>query len=295
MAERPRRGVLRSAGHGALTVLRRTTLRAKLGSLHLPLDLHPGRQRTILLPPSPATAGDGQLEGELPDHGTTDASGGVAPPAASERDAATTAVGMRALRSRLGASERRVARLRQALERERRARQQGAATLIAPERLIEQLVADLHQTGASSPELLHATVTRVLAAHGIAASGVPASGAARGAGYATGSAGPPGIGGARTEPALPVLPGWDPARLAAIVAALTRQPEIGGVRTLHLALCSMACGDPLGAAEAAKQAGLTSAMARHRMRLALEGLCAAGVLRRQGERFALRAPNDRER
>jgi len=94
------------------------------------------------------------------------------------------------------------------------------------------------------------------------------------------------------EPALPALPGWDPACLAAIVAAVARQPDVGGVRTLHLALGSMAGGDPLDATEAARQAGLTSGMGRHRMRLALEGLCARGVLRRQGERFALRAPGD---
>jgi len=234
--------MLRTAGRGALTVLRRTTLRAKLGSLHLPMDLHPGRQRTILLPP--------------------------------------IAEGMRALRCRLGASERRVARLRQALDRERRARQQGAAALVAPDRLIEHLVAGLEQADVGNPEAVRATISRVLAAHGIAVPG------------AAGGATSLDAGGLRAEPVLPVLPGWDPARLTAIVAAVTRQPEIGGVRTLHLALSSMAGGDPLDATEAARQAGLTSGMGRHRMRLALEGLCARGVLRRQGERFSLRTPDD---
>lgn|GEM_PF-3468845 len=267
MAERPRRGMLRSAGRGALTVLRRTTIRAKLGSLHLPLDLHPGRQRTILLPPSPAMAEGGEQP-------AGDALGVSTFPVAPEGDAAANAEGMRALRSRLGTSERRVARLRQALERERWARSQGGAAAIAPERLIEQLVADLHQAGTGGPEVLRATVTRVLAEHGIATAGAARSAAPR------------------AEPALPALPGWDPACLAAIVAAVARQPDVGGVRTLHLALGSMAGGDPLDATEAARQAGLTSGMGRHRMRLALEGLCARGVLRRQGERFALRAPGD---
>ena len=269
MAEPPRRGMLRTAGRGALTVLRRTTLRAKLGSLHLPMDLHPGRQRTILLPPSaPTTEGEGVSKGDLPEQ-----------PAAPEGDVAAIADGMRALRRRLGASERRVARLRQALDRERRARQQGAV-LVAPDRLIEHLVAELQQGGVGNPEAVRVTIARVLAAHGVvvpdAAGGAPSLGA----------------GCMRAEPVLPMLPGWDPARLAAIVAAVARQPEIGGVRTLHLALCSMASGDPLSAAEAAREAGLTSAMARHRIRLALEGLCAMGVLRRQGDRFALRAPGD---
>lgn len=270
MAEPPRRGMLRTAGRGALTVLRRTTLRAKLGSLHLPMDLHSGRQRTILLPPSAATAeGEGVAKGDL-----------LEPPSAPEGEVAAIAEGMRALRRRLGASERRVARLRQALERERRARQQGAAALIAPDRLIEHLVADVQQAGVGNPEAVRATIARVLAAHGVAVPG------------AAGGATLLDAGGPRAEPVLPVLPGWDSARLAAIVAAVARQPEIGGVRTLHLALGSLAGGDPLSAAEAAREAGLTSAMARHRIRLALEGLCAMGVLRRQGEHFALRAPGD---
>jgi len=275
VAERPRRGMLRSAGRGALTVLRRTTIRAKLGSLHLPLDLHPGRQRAILLPPSPAMAAGGeQPTGEIHELPAGDALGVSTFPVAPERDAAASAEGMRALRSRLGTSERRVARLRQALERERWARSQGGAAAIAPERLIEQLVADLHQAGTGGPEVLRATVTRVLAEHGIATAGAARSAAPR------------------AEPALPALPGWDPACLAAIVAAVARQPDVGGVRTLHLALGSVAGGDPLDATEAARQAGLTSGMGRHRMRLALEGLCARGVLRRQGERFSLRTPGD---
>ena len=284
VAERPRRGVLRSAGRGALTVLRQTSLRAKLGSLHLPLDLRPGRQRTILLPQSVGTPeGASGPDADLLERtaiGTGAALDESSLPAASESELPpAVADAMRALRRRLGASERRVARLRQALEWERQARQQTGLAPIAAERLIEQLVADLHQADAGNPDLVRATVTRVLGAHGIALPCVAAPATA------------PGAAARRPEPGLLVVPGWEPARLAAVLAAVAaRQPEIDGVRTLRLALDMLSGGQALSAAEAARAAGLTSAMARRRMRLALEGLCAAGMLRRQGERFAVCPP-----
>ena len=113
MAEKPLThstpAVLRSAGRKALAVLRHTRQRAKLGTLHLPLDLHPSRQDGILLPPAAAEP--------LPAPASND---GAAPSRATEdsrrpRPSEET----RALRSRLGMAERRIVRLRQALERER--------------------------------------------------------------------------------------------------------------------------------------------------------------------------------
>src|SRR5581483_7153550 len=97
----------------------------KLGSLHLPITLHGFRQQTILLPvPS----------GDLP----------ARQEPATEPDAPAEPLAQtRALRGRLGATERRVARLRHALEREQQARALSGAALRDPRALIDQLAADL--------------------------------------------------------------------------------------------------------------------------------------------------------
>ena len=89
----------------------------------------------------------------------------------------------------------------------------------------------------------------------------------------------------------PVIPGWDRASLEALAARLLADhPDIGNRRYLHLTLEALARQGTLTAAQLAASAGMTSPMARHRVRLTLEALCAAGLARQDGPRFNLLAP-----
>lgn len=247
MAERPeqRPGILGSAGRTAAQLLRRTRTRAKLGSLHLPISFT-FRPQAILLPVPPEEEATPTPE-PLPE------------------------VHTRALRGKLGASERRIARLRHALERERQARALAGAALQDPGPLIEQLVADLSALPEPTEGALRETIRAVLAAHGFGdATATPAS-----------------------EPgeAAPVVPGWHRARIEALTTSvLAAHPDIGGRRYLHLALEGLARQGNLTAAQLAASAALTSPLARHRLRLALEALVAGGMAQREGPRFSLLPP-----
>ena len=260
-----RDGVLKTAGLGALTVLRKTRQRTKLSSLHLPIPLQPQRRQTIVLregEPAPLPGGVevGQaVAGSAPVPFRT-----VPPPGADHR---------RALRSRRAASERRVAQLRHALERERQARAHALAAMARPEALIDQLVADL--TGATAGDAaLRATVTRVLEGYGFAA------------GQERPEAPPTGKGMPRRAD-LPALPGWSHAELqAAAKRAQARQPEITGG---DVALCLQAVlhRGEVTPELVAREARLTSGLARRRVRLALEALAGVGVLVRHGSSYGL--------
>ena len=250
-------GVLGSAGRTAAKLLRQTRTRAKLGSLHLPITFQGFGRQTIVLPVS---------SGDSPPDPTTPKPGEPSPPLAHTR----------ALRGRLGATERRLARLRHTLERERQARAMAGAALRDPQPLIEQLVADLsalpHQNGAA----LRETVTAVLTAYGFQATG-PADHAVSATGGET----------------APVVPGWDRARIEALTTRiLAAHPEIGARRYVHLSLEGLARQGSLTAAQLAAAADLTSPMAQRRIRLALEALAAAGVARREGQRFTLLPPGE---
>ena len=52
MADQPKRGrgMLRAAGRATFSLLRETQKRAKLGSMHLPITLHPNHKQAIVLP-----------------------------------------------------------------------------------------------------------------------------------------------------------------------------------------------------------------------------------------------------
>ncbi|MGH2345570.1 MAG: hypothetical protein ACRDG4_10120 [Chloroflexota bacterium] len=259
MAERKDRqsGVLGSAGRSAVQLLRRTGTRAKLGSLHLPLTLHGFRQQPIIL----AAPRDDDAAPTV-----------EALPAASDPPVEPPAH-TRALRGRLGATERRVARLRHALERERQARALSEAALRNPQPLIDQLAADLAALPSRDKAVLRATIGSVLAAYGFQ---VQTAEDARG--HADGET-------------APGIPGWDRARIEALTLRLqAERPELGGRRSIHLCLEGLARQGTLTAAQLAASADLTSPMARHRLRLTLEALCDAGVARRAGPRFTLLPP-----
>jgi len=248
--------VLGSAGRTAVKLLRQTRTRAKLGSLHLPITLHGFRQQTILLPvPS----------GDLP----------ARQKPATELDAPIEPLAQtRALRGRLGATERRVARLRHALERERQARALSGAALRDPQTLIDQLAADLAALPYRDEAALRTTISTVLAAHGF---------------QVTRSADEE----QQTAPGktAPVIPGWDRARIEALTdRVLAEHPDIGNRRYVHLSLEALARQGTLTAGQLAASAGMTSPMARHRLRLTLEALCAADLARQDGPRFVLLSP-----
>jgi hypothetical protein len=272
VAEKPRKGagpaVLRSAGRTALSVLRHTKQRAKLSTLHLPLDLHPIRQRSILLPPASADS--------VPAHEGADIAAPAMPAGEAHPRRALAGEETRALRSRLGLAERRVLRLRQTLDRERRARAQAATAIAQPRQLIDHLVADLSQIDAGDGDALRGTVTQVLGAYGFMVS--------------TDESPPEEQRQARLPldgAALPAIPGWDRVRLrAAVDEILARHPETNA-RYVTLALTALVRDGAASPATIAKAAGFTSALARHRTRVALDGLCAMGIARREGERCAL--------
>ena len=260
MATHERRdGVLKTAGRGALTVLRKTRQRTKLSSLHLPIPLHPQRQQTILL-----------REG-APEPLPGDAAASPVPFRTVPQSGADHS---RALRSRLAVSERRVAQLRHALERERQARTRAVAAVARPEALIDQLVADLAAAPAGDGAALRAAVTRVLEGYGFVV------------GQESPDAPPTGKGISRRAD-LPALPGWSQAQLqAAAKRAQARQPEITGG---DLALCLQAVQHRREVTPdlVAREARLTSGLARRRVRLALEALAGVGVLARHGSSYGL--------
>ena len=180
----------------------------------------------------------------------------------------------RALRGRLGATERRVARLRHALERERQARSLTGAALRDPQPLIDQLATDLAALPHRDEAAFRETISAVLAAYGFQV--------ARSADEEK-----------QADPGetAPVIPGLDRASLEALAARLLADhPDIGNRRYLHLTLEALARQGTLTAAQLAASVGMTSPMARHRLRLSLEALCAAGLARQDGPRFVLLSP-----
>jgi hypothetical protein len=251
-----RSGMLGSAGRTAVKLLRQTRTRAKLGSLHLPITLHGFRQQTILLP-VPVAAGPAR------------------PAPAVEPDAPVEPLAQtRALRGRLGATERRVARLRHALERERQARALAGAALRDPQALIDQLAADLAALPQRDEAAVRETIGAVLAAYGFQVAQPPSDEKQ-----------------SDSSETAPVIPGWDRASLEALAdRLLADHPEIGNRRYLHLGLEALARQGTITAAQLAASAGMTSPMARHRLRLTLEALCAAGLARQDGPRFVLLTP-----
>jgi hypothetical protein len=249
-----RSGVLGNAGRTAVKLLRQTRTRAKLGSLHLPINLQSFRQQTILLPVPRAD----------------DSAAQARPEGASEAPTEPLAQ-TRALRGQLGATERRVARLRHALERERQAQALSAAALRDPQALIDQLTADLTALPNPNQATLRETIGAVLAAYGFQVAS-PAREEKQ----------------SKPGETAPVIPGWDRVSLEALTAGLLADyPDIGNRRYVHLGLEGLARQGTLTAAQLAASAGMTSPMARHRIRLSLEALCAAGLARQDGPRFIL--------
>jgi hypothetical protein len=252
-----RSGVLGNAGRTAVKLLRQTRTRAKLGSLHLPINLQSFRQQTIILPVPRGddSAAQAQLE--------------VAPDTPAEPLAQT-----RALRGRLGATERRVARLRHALERERQAQALSVAALRDPQALIDQLAADLVALPDRNEATLRETIGLVLAAYGFQVASLAGEKKQSNPGETA-----------------PVIPGWDRANIETLTARLLADyPDIGNRRYLHLSLEALARQGTLTAAQLAASVGMTSPMARHRLRLTLEALCASGLARQDGLRFVLLSP-----
>jgi hypothetical protein len=243
--------MLRAAGRATFSLLRETQKRAKLGSMHLPIALHPRQQQAIVLPlGAPEEVVAAQAEPVV-----------VAPPVTQET---------RALRSRLAASERRIARLRHALERERQTTAQLQDTIERPQVLIDQLVADLRGVDRQNEAAMRQAIATVLGAYGFK---VPRPQP------------PPRL---DRDPGaeLPAIPGWDRQRVQAIVTQiLADHPDIGGPRYLQVSLAALAAQGRLTAAQLATSIGVTSPVGRHRVRLALEALCASGMARREGPKF----------
>jgi hypothetical protein len=247
---RLRKKIVSAAKGTAVALLRSTGQRAKLGSLHLPIALRPDRPQPILLPP------------HFPDPQDRAAAEGAPPrPAPLPPD-------VRALRSRLAAAERRNARLRYALQRERQAAARANAISQHPQPLIDHLVADLSAAHSLDAAALRQTITSVLAAYGLRAAPV------------------------ETPPPAPPAPASIPGRDRKSVALLGQQilagqPEIGSTRYVQLALEALAQQGALTLPQLGSITGLTSPVARRRLRLTVEALCQAGVTRRAGERYSL--------
>jgi hypothetical protein len=231
------------------------------------------RQRSILLPPTSADS--------VQAHEGAETVAPVTPAGMAHPRLAPAGEETRALRSRLGLAERRVLRLRQALERERRARAQAATAIAQPRQLIDQLVADLSQIDAGDGDALRGAVTQVLGAYGFMVSNDESPAEEQRQARQS-----------LESPVLPAIPGWDRVRLqAAVDGILARYPETSS-RYVTLALTALVRDGAASPATIAKAAGFTSAFACHRTRVALDGLCALGIARREGERFALVAAPD---
>jgi hypothetical protein len=253
------------AGRTAAALLRTTSQRAKLSSLHLPLSLRPARPQPILLhshssPQAPAPT-------ETPEDEQQTAIVEPIVPMPPE---------VRALRSRLAVAERRNARLRYALQRERLAAARAGAIKAQPQPLIDHLVADIGAAGSRDEARLRQTITSVLAAYGLS---VPPAG--------TPSEAP-------VEEANSV-PGFDRRRLETTSQQIVvAQPEIGSKRYVQVTLDALARQGALSLAQIGCIAEMTSPVARRRLRLTVEALCAAGIVRRSGSHYSLaEAPADR--
>jgi len=68
---------------------------------------------------------------------------------------------------------------------------------------------------------------------------------------------------------------------------LAAQPEIGSARYVQLTLDALGRQGALSLLQLGTITGMTSPMARRRLRLAVEGLCAVGAVRAEGSRYIL--------
>jgi hypothetical protein len=246
------RSLVGAAGRTAVALLRSSRRRAKLGSLHLPLSLNPLRQSAIAPAPAPR-----QLRRE-------------AEPAVVDVPRPALNPEVRALMSRLAMAERRNARLRQALRRERIAAARAGATLERPGPLIDQLAAELGAAGMDQRQARE-LVSSVLGAYGfqVISEGMTTAETEL-------DRGPAGI------------PGMDRGRLEALTHKLLHeQPEISSPRYINAVMETLAAEGPVTLARLASTAKLTSPVARRRLRLALEGLVNAGVVQCAGDRYML--------
>jgi hypothetical protein len=241
---RERRSIVGAAGRTAVALLRSTGHRAKLGSLHLPLALHPSRPEPLLLP----------IEGPI----------AQSPPAAPGVPAALLAVECRNLRGKLASAERRNARLRHALLRERLAATRARETLAEPAALIDHLLADLRTAPEAGDEERRRLIGSVLAAYGFRV------------GHGQEDERPPLVEAAS-------VPRLDWRRQEELIGRImAAQPEIGSARYVHLVLDALARHPSLTLGQMIELTGLTSPLGRRRLRLALEGLQAEGVVIREG-------------
>jgi hypothetical protein len=238
-----------AAGRAAVALLRTTGRRAKLGGLHLPIALHPHRQESIEIAGKAGPADDAveQPDAELP-----------TPPMPAE---------LRALRSRLAGLERRNARLRYMLQQERLAAARAQEARRRPGMLIDHLVSDLAGLGSAERGDLRNVVTSVLAAYGFAVDTAPEE---------------------QPDAEVTSAPGFDRRRTAALVEQLlAMQPEIGSSRYVQATLDALGRQGTLSLPQLSAITGMTSPMARRRLRLTVEGLCAAGAAYAQGGRYGL--------
>jgi hypothetical protein len=257
--EKQRRPGIVAAGRSAVALLRSTGHRAKLGTLHLPISLHP-RAQPIVLPSGPSEVSR-DSDQPRPAGGDT-----ATPPLHGE---------VRALRSRLAVAERRNARLRHALQRERLAVERANSIVQNPLPLIDHLAADLSAGAALDEAALRQTITSVLRAYGF--------------GVATSEPQLEPAPASTPAPAVsPAIPGLHRRRLLAITKQLlAEQPEISSPRYIQLPLDALAQQGDLTQSQIVKATSMESPIARRRLRLALEGLCRAGVLRFDGSRYSL--------
>jgi hypothetical protein len=250
-----KRGFVGAAGRTAVALLRSSGRRAKLGSLHLPISLHPLRQHPVAPIPAPRPPLD-------------PAPAGIVSPPRQVLDPE-----VRALLSRLAIAERRNALIRQSLRRERVATARAGATLEQPGALIDQLVADLGAAGMD-PDTVRTTVSSVLAAYGF-----------RVRQDATPDAD------SRPERPAPAIPGLDRGRVEDLTRQLlAEQPEISSPRYIQAVLETLASDGPATQSRIAGVAKMTSPMARRRLRLTLDGLIRIGAVSCVGDRYALVIP-----
>ena len=244
-----RKSLVGAAGRTAVALLRTTGRRAKLGGLHLPIALHPHRQESIEISgkAGPVDEASERPAAELP-----------SPPMPAE---------MRALRSRLAVAERRNARLRYALQQERLAAARAQEARRRPGMLIDHLVSDLAGLGTADREDLRRVVTSVLTAYGFAVDTAPEE---------------------QPDTEKTSAPGFDRRRTAALTEqVLAMQPEIGSARYVQATLDALGRQGTLSLPQLSAVTGMTSPMARRRLRLTVEGLCAAGAAYAQGGRYSL--------
>ncbi len=254
--EEDRKNLVSAAGRTAFAILRTTGRRAKLGGLHLPIALHPHRHEAIALPEQTAR------EEARPPVGEADA----ALPASTPLFTAE----VRALRSKLAAAERRNSRLRYALRQQRLAIARAEEARRQPRALIDHLVSDLAGLGSADTDEIRRAVTSVLAAYGF---DIPTT---------------------EEQPVVAVqasIAGYDRRQLATLIEqVLASQPEIGGARYVQLTLEALGRHGALSLQQLGTTTGLTSPMARRRLRLTVEALCGAGAAQLQGSRYCL-VPN----